>query len=128
MEYIWVGLGSALGGMARHGIAVLALQRFGPAFPWGTLIVNVLGSFAIGLIATLSAQGKAPFALVSTQRFLIVGVLGGFTTFSSFSLQTLELFEKGQTVSASMNVVTSLVACLLSVWLGTRTGRMLLAG
>lgn len=125
MEYLWVGLGSALGGMSRHWIAVVSLNRFGAAFPWGTYLVNVVGSFTIGLIAVWAAQGRSPFALVPVQRFLLVGLLGGFTTFSSFSLQTWQLYEKGQTSLALLNAVGSLLSCLVAVALGMRLARVL---
>ncbi len=127
MEYVWVGLGSALGGMARHGIAVFALNRWGPTFPYGTLAVNVVGSFLIGVIAVLASHKVGVFGSVAAQRFFLVGVLGGFTTFSSFSLQTLQLWEKGSMGLAVLNVVGSLLTCLVAVWLGAKTGRVLVA-
>ncbi len=127
MDFVWVGLGSALGGMARHWLALITLKRFGPAFPWGTLMVNVIGSFLIGLVSVLAIQGRGPFASLSVQRFFLVGLLGGFTTFSSFSLQTLQLFEKGQNLWATLNIVGSLASCLLAVWLGVRLGRSVLS-
>ncbi len=125
MDYLWIALGSALGGMARHGVAVAAADRFGSTLPWGTLVVNVVGSFSIGFLASLAAAGRGPFDAIATQRFLMVGLLGGFTTFSSFSLQTLQLFEQGQRGSAMGNVVVSVALCLVGVWLGTRIGRVL---
>ena len=127
MDFVWVGLGSALGGMARHWIALIALKRYGPDFPWGTLAVNVLGSFVIGLISILAIQGRGPFVSLSVQRFFLVGLLGGFTTFSSFRLQTLQLFEKGQNISATLNIVGSLASCLIAVWLGVRVARSIVA-
>ena len=127
MDYLWVGIGSALGGMARHWIALVTLNRFGSVFPWGTMIVNGLGSFAIGFIASLVAQGRSPFDSESVQRFVIVGLLGGFTTFSSFSLQTVQLLEKGQGQFASINIVASVICCLLAAWLGLRAGQLFLA-
>ena len=127
MDYLWVGLGSALGGMARHWISLFTLNRYGAAFPWGTMAVNVLGSFAIGFIASLAAQGRSPFGSESVQRFVLVGLLGGFTTFSSFSLQTIQLFERGQGQVASLNIIGSVICCLFAAWLGLRAGRLLLA-
>lgn len=125
MDYLLVGLGSALGGMARHWIALTTLNRFGPAFPWGTFIVNVVGSLAIGFFATLAVQGKGPMVNLPLQRFLLIGLFGGFTTFSSFSLQTLQLFEKGQTNAALMNVLGSILSCLFAAFIGMRAGRLL---
>ena len=127
MDFVWVGLGSAIGGMARHWMSLVTLKRFGPDFPWGTLFVNVIGSFVIGLISILVIQGRSPFSNLSVQRFLLVGLLGGFTTFSSFSLQTLQLFEKGQNLGATLNIVGSLASCLFAVWLGFRVGRSILS-
>ena len=127
MDYLWVGLGSALGGMARHGIALITLKRFGPAFPWGTLVVNVCGSFLIGFFSILAIQGRGPFGAVAVQRFFLVGLLGGFTTFSSFSLQTMQLVEKGHNLAAALNVIGSLASCLVAVWLGLRLGRSVLS-
>ena len=126
MDYLLVGLGSALGGMARYWIALATLNRYGPGFPWGTLIVNVTGSFAIGLVATLAVQDRWPISHPSYQRFLLIGLFGGFTTFSSFSLQTLNLLEKGQSLFAGLNIVGSIATCLLAVWLGARAGKALI--
>jgi fluoride exporter len=126
MEYVWVACGSAVGGMARHWVSVLMLKRYGASFPWGTLTVNIVGSFVIGFVAVLAAGGKNPFATEAAQRFLLVGLLGGFTTFSSFSLQTLQLIEKGSLGLGVSNVLISVVSCLAAVWLGLRLGRLVL--
>lgn len=120
--YLWIGLGSALGGMARHGCGVLAARIAGTGFPWGTLAVNVAGSFLIGLILTISApEGRLPLGH-SARAFLMVGFCGGFTTFSSFSLQTLDLLREGEWMRAGANAVASFVLCLVAVWFGYRLG------
>ena len=118
MGYLWIGLGSALGGMARYGCSVLALRFFGAAFPWGTLFVNVSGSLVIGFLAALAIADGRPLISPEARMFLLVGVCGGFTTFSAFSLETLELARNGEWLWASAYVALSVTLCLLAVWLG----------
>jgi CrcB protein len=125
MTYLWVALGSALGGMARYGCAGLAARWLGATFPWGTLIVNVSGSFLIGFLATATAPDGRLLAGHDVRAFLMIGILGGFTTFSSFSLETLNLARDGEWLFASANVVLSLVCCLFAVWLGSMAARMM---
>lgn len=108
--YLWVALGSALGGVARFFVAAWAGERFGAAW-MGTVFVNATGSFLIGFIAAL---GPASFA----RQLFMIGVLGGYTTFSSFSLQTLELAHEGRWLAAGANVLLSVSVALLAVWLG----------
>jgi CrcB protein len=118
MNYLWVAIGSALGGMARYWCSGIAATLVGEWFPWGTLIVNVLGSFVIGLVAALSAV-EGPFLIKPELRiFVMVGLCGGYTTFSSFSLQTFDLIRDGEWLWAGANCVLSVVLCLLAVWLG----------
>ncbi|MCW2247179.1 CrcB protein [Azospirillum fermentarium] len=115
--YLWIALGSALGGMARFACSNWA-AAFGLRFPVGTVLINILGSFVIGLAATLTAPGSR-FAVPGDARlFITVGLCGGYTTFSSFSLQTLELLREGEWLGAGMNVVLSVVLCLAAVWGG----------
>jgi CrcB protein len=116
--YLWIALGSALGGMARYGCSGLVAMRFGETFPWGTVVVNVVGSFVIGLVATLTGPDGRLLVPVEARQFVMLGVLGGFTTFSSFSLQTLTLVQDGEWLYASANVLLSVTLCLLAVWLG----------
>ena len=120
--YLWVGLGSALGGIARYAVSGLVAGWFGETFPYGTLTVNVLGSFGIGLFAALTAPDGRLLVDSSIRQFTMVGLFGGFTTFSSFSLQTLALVQDGEWPAAAANVVASVVACLIGVWLGTVAG------
>ena len=110
--------GSALGGVARYWCTGVVSRAFGETFPWGTLLINVLGSFLIGLVA--AATGPEGRLLVSpvSRQFWLVGIFGGFTTFSSFSLNTLRLAQDGEWLWAGMNVMLSVVLCLLGVWLG----------
>ena len=116
--YLWIAVGSALGGIARYWCSGVAARLIGETFPWGTLIVNVLGSFIIGFFATLTGPDGRIFASSTTRQFVMLGLCGGFTTFSSFSLQTLNLANDGEWLQAGGNVVASVVLCLVSVWLG----------
>ncbi len=124
MNYLLIGLGSALGGMARFWLSGAIAQRFGESFPMGTLVVNVSGSLLIGFIASLAGT-ESRFLLHSMPRqFLMIGVLGGYTTFSSFSLQTLNLAQAGQWLYAAMNILFSVVLCLVGTWFGWVLGQL----
>ncbi|MGH6741383.1 MAG: fluoride efflux transporter CrcB [Bradyrhizobium sp.] len=118
LNYVWIALGSALGGMARYFCSGVAARLFGETFPWGTLFVNVTGSFVIGFFATLTGPDGRIFFGSTTRQFVMLGILGGFTTFSSFSLQTLNLANDGEWLQTGGNIVLSVVLCLLAVWLG----------
>ena len=116
--YLLIALGGALGTVARYGLGGLVAQHAGGVFPWNTLAVNVAGSFAIGFFDTLtSPEGRILVGSPLRLTFMI-GVCGGFTTFSSFSLQTLALLRDGEWLRAGGNAVGSVVLCLLAVWLG----------
>ena len=116
--YFWIAIGSALGGMARYGCSGLAARMIGETFPWGTFIVNVVGSFVIGFFATLTGPDGRYFAGSMARQFVMTGVCGGFTTFSSFSLQTLNLLNDGEWVRAGANIGGSVACCLIAVWAG----------
>jgi CrcB protein len=118
VTYLWIALGSAAGGMARFWCSGIVARLFGETFPWGTLFVNVTGSFLIGFFATLTGPDGRMFAGSTMRQFVMLGLLGGFTTFSSFSLQTLALAQNGEWVPAATNIVGSVVLCLMGVWLG----------
>jgi CrcB protein len=122
LSYCGLRFGSALGGTARHWCSGVAAKLIGGSFPWGTLIVNVSGSLAIGLIAALADPDGRLFVGGTARQFLIVGLLGGFTTFSAFSLQTLELMHNGAWLNAGVNIAASVVLCLIGVWLGHLAG------
>lgn len=122
MTYAWVALGSALGGMARYWLVLATFPLFGPVFPWATVLINILGSFVIGLFGALTMEGR--WAVPAEIRaFVMVGLCGGFTTFSSFSLQSLELIQKGRVELALANIGLSVLLCLGSVTLGYWLGR-----
>ncbi len=116
--YLWIAFGSALGGVMRFALSGLIANQFGGTFPWGTLIVNVSGSFVIGFVNTLTAPDGRVFASSTTRQFLMTGICGGYTTFSSFSLQTLSLANDGEWARAGGNVMSSVACCLVAVWLG----------
>ena len=122
LTYVWIGLGSAIGGIARHLVSEWSVKQWGVEFPWGTLIVNSLGSFLIGFISVLAMNAQKGWIGLQGQQFLMIGVLGGFTTFSSFSLQNLNLFYLGIWQRALANIFASLALCLLAVWLGHKLG------
>ena len=114
----WVIAGSAIGGALRYLISGVIALQFGETFPWGTLLVNVTGSFIIGFFATLTAPDGRVLASPKTRQFVMTGICGGYTTFSSFSLQTLNLARDEEWLYAGGNIVGSVVLCLLFVWLG----------
>lgn len=116
--YVAVTIGSALGGLARYAMSGAIASAFGETFPWGTLVVNILGSFVIGFFATLTATDGRLFVPPATRQFVMAGFCGGFTTFSSFSLQTLNLMRDDEWLAAGGNVVGSVALCLFAVWLG----------
>ena len=118
MTVLWVALGGALGSVARYACSGVAVRWLGAGFPYGTLFVNVTGSFTIGLLAALVAADGRPSLGADARAFLLVGVLGGFTTFSSFSLETLNLARSGALAPALLNVAGSVVLCLAAVSLG----------
>jgi CrcB protein len=118
MTYLWIMLGSALGGAARYWLSGFVANHFGETFPWGTILVNMSGSFVIGFFATLTGPDGRLLMSSGARIFILVGLCGGYTTFSSFSLQTLYLAREGEWLRAGANVGLSLVFCFVAVWLG----------
>lgn len=116
--YLVIALGGAIGSVSRFWLNGLVSAQVGETFPWGTLIINVTGSFVIGFIATLTGPEGRVFVSNNTRNFLTIGICGGYTTFSSFSLQTLNLARNGEWLRAGGYVTASVVACLFAVWLG----------
>lgn len=112
--------GSAVGGLARYWLATLVGWLLGPAFPYGTLLINVVGSLVIGAAAAATEAGTH----AGFRAFLMVGICGGFTTFSSFSLQTFELMEAGRLPAALAYIGLSVTLCLAAVWAGWIIGRV----
>jgi CrcB protein len=118
MPYLWIALGSALGGVTRFWLSGLVAQKVGETFPWGTILVNITGCFLIGLFNTLTGVDGRIAVHPYGRQFVMIGILGGYTTFSSFSLQTLSLAEGGEWLYAAGNVIISVIVCLVAVWLG----------
>jgi CrcB protein len=118
MVYLWVAIGGALGSMARFWLANTMAVWTGAEFPWGTLLINVIGSFVISFFGMLTGTA-ARFAVPYEARiFVTVGLCGGFTTFSSFSLQTIDLLRTGQPFRAVLYVAASVILCLAACALG----------
>ena len=116
MNYLIVFIGAGIGGMLRQGINVVALKWAGNGFPWGTLVINILGSFIMGLVAEYWAlKSGLP---QTTRLFLTTGVLGGFTTFSAFSLDTALLYERGETLTAAGYAIGSVVLSVAALFGG----------
>lgn len=115
-NFILVGLGGAIGAMMRHGAGLVALRLSANAFPWGTLAVNVIGSLCIGLFVGLLALMTAWSHEV--RLFVVVGILGGFTTFSAFSLDIVSLIEREQMLSAILYCVGSVLLSVAATFLG----------
>lgn len=120
--YLLVGLGSVIGGVLRALVSLAGVVLLGPAFPWGTLFANTLGSFVIGFYATLTGPDGRAFARTRQRQFVMAGICGGFTTFSVFSLETLQFVQAGRRGLAALYVLVSLAA-----WLGAVAAGHLLA-
>ncbi len=124
IAYLWVAIGGALGSVLRFWINDLVLARTGGNFPWGILVINVTGSFLIGVFAAFTDPDGRILAPPSVRQFLMIGICGGYTTFSSFSLETLKRLQDGDWLAAGANIVLSVVLCLIAVWLGYLLGAM----
>lgn len=121
---VLIFIGAGTGGVFRYWISNLTYWFFGRQFPYGTLIVNISGCFLMGLLFALLLErfdGIAP----QLRSLLLIGLLGGYTTFSSFSIETLNLFESGATLSAVLNILLSVIFCIGAAWLGVIGGRQL---
>jgi protein CrcB len=128
ITYLWIALGGAIGSVARAWLTLVVTRLTGPQFPWGTILINVLGSFIIGFFGKLTSGADGWFVPADARAFVMVGLCGGFTTFSSFSLQTLELFQDGQAGQALGNVALSFGLCLASVTAGYYCAALLRPG
>lgn len=116
--YGWIAIGGLLGTLARYWVNLQFTARLGEALPWGTIFVNITGSFLIGLIAAGTETSSRLALSADVRAFLLVGVCGGYTTFSSFSLQTLTLIQNGEIGRAMVNMLFSVTAGLIAVWAG----------
>ena len=117
-SYFWIAVGGALGTTGRYWLSGVVARLMGETFPWGTLLINVTGSLVIGLFATLTGPDGRVLVGSTARRFVTIGLCGGYTTFSSFSLQTLNLVNDGEWFQAGTNIVASVVLCLVAVWAG----------
>jgi CrcB protein len=124
LAYLWVAVGGALGSVGRFWLNGVVSAQIDTPFPWGTMLVNISGSFLIGIIgAVAGAEGRLDSASrVFVTNFLMVGICGGYTTFSSFSLQTLKLLQDRQWLYAGGNILLSMLLCMIAVWLGYLLG------
>jgi fluoride exporter len=122
--WLAVAAGGALGSLARFWLAGAITAMTGPRFPWGTLLINILGSFVIGGVGGLTLTPARMTMHPDMRIFLMVGICGGFTTFSAFSLQLLELLQTGYVIAGLLYAAGSVVLCLLFVWLGWWLGRL----
>lgn len=116
LNFLIVGIGGAIGSMLRYGAGILSLKMGFINFPWGTLTINILGSFCIGLVVGLLAHAQNWSEDI--RLFAVVGILGGFTTFSAFSLDTVLLFERGQYFYAGLYVAGSVLISIAATFLG----------
>lgn len=121
LGWMAIALGGALGASARFAMSHQVYQWFGREFAWGTLSVNVIGSFVMGFIAVLLVD---KFDVSAEWRaFIMVGFLGAFTTFSTFSYETMQYIQVGEISKAMLNIMVSVVVCLLAIWLGMLAGK-----
>jgi CrcB protein len=127
MSYLWVGLGGAAGSILRFWLGgLISNTTIGSQFPLGTMVINITGSFVIGVFAAMTSPESRfnPNWRSFAVQLLMVGLCGGYTTFSSFSLQTLNLAREGQWLYAGLNIGLSVVLCLVGVWIGYALGDM----
>lgn len=122
-QILYIAIGGAIGAVLRYLASTAVYALLGRGFPYGTLVVNVLGSLAMGVLAILLIER------VSTgpelRALLLIGLLGSFTTFSTFSIETLNLIEQGGLIKAGLNILLSVMLCLAAAWVGTLIGRQL---
>ena len=124
LNTLLIFIGAGFGGVSRYWISNITYGFLGRQFPYGTLIVNVSGCFLMGLFFVLILErfnGIAP----QLRSLLLIGFLGGYTTFSSFSIETLNLFESGAYLNALLNILLSIILCIAATWLGILGGRQL---
>jgi CrcB protein len=125
LKYLLVGAGGALGSIARYSLDGLILRLAGSYFPWGTFVVNVVGCLAFGLIFGLTEGRWLPLTPAG-RLFLLIGLLGGFTTFSTFTFETLQLVRGGEYVRGVANVAGQIIVGYVAMWVGYVTVRSIL--
>jgi CrcB protein len=122
MQYFAIAAGGALGALLRFGSSTAMHRWLGQGFPYGTLFVNVTGSFLMGFLYMLLTSRME--VAVPWRAFFLVGLLGAFTTFSTFSMDTLQLLEKDMWLKAVLNVLSNVIVCLAAAWAGVLIGRI----
>lgn len=122
LRYLWVAIGGALGSVARYGCSGLVSSLAGGTFPFGTLVVNVSGAVLIGFLAALSLPEGRVLLSPSARLFAMTGICGGYTTFSTFSLETFNLMRDGEWLQAGANMLFSVMLCLIAVAIGYIAG------
>ena len=120
---LFIGIGGAIGALMRYGTSMGIYSLLGRGFPYGTLFVNVLGSLGIGVLSILLVEryNIGP----EWRAAILIGLLGSFTTFSTFSIETLNLLEQGDTIKAFSNMFLSVITCLFAAWIGVNLGKQL---
>ncbi len=118
LAYILIAIGSALGGMGRYFFSGFVMSFTGGTFPYGTMLVNITGCLVIGFFATVTGPDGRFIVGTPARQFVMIGICGGYTTFSSFTLETLYLMQAGEWIPAAMNAVGSVILCLVSVSIG----------
>jgi CrcB protein len=122
---LWIASGGAVGALLRYGMVMSVHRVFGSAFPWGTLTVNVVGSLLIGVLWSMAERVSFTAA---ASAFLFIGVLGAFTTFSTYALESANLFRDGKQLAALMNLLLSNATCIVAVVAGLKIGQYFWAG
>jgi CrcB protein len=123
LTYLWIALGSAIGGVSRHWVHQVVTPLVATKVPVATILINMSGSFLIGFIGALAVPLGRVIQNPDARDFIMIGLCGGYTTFSAFSLQTLNLARDGRWPELVINVTSSVAGCLLAVWLGWKLGQ-----
>lgn len=125
LNYLAVALGGAMGSLARYWVGLRIAEKFGEHLPWGTLLVNISGSFLIGFLTSpVWLPAREPWSMAARQ-LLVAGLCGGYTTFSAFSLQNMQFMNRGELGKALINIALSVAGCLTATWLGWLLGAFL---
>ncbi len=119
IAYVLIGIGGAIGSIGRYWASGVVGNLSGGVFPFGTMFVNVTGAIVIGFFAAFTGPDGRMFVGTSARQFVMTGICGGYTTFSTFSLETMNLAREGEWLYAGLNAILSVAFCLIAVWLGS---------